>query len=701
MRPNHLNSYFASLVTIKGVGPKMAQSFARLLRGDPLAEARRIDLLLHMPVSLIDRSLQSSVATAPEGAIVTVCVTIDKHLPPPRGNKRVPYRVLAHDETDELTLTYFHAKGGYLERQMPVGEMRYVSGRLERFNGAPQITHPDHVVSEEDFAAMPLIEPVYPMTAGVSGKVVQKTIRAALEELEPLPEWQDASVIRQESFMTFLDALNRVHHPMGLGDIALEAPARRRLAYDESLASQLALSLVRANVKKAKGIARQWSGQLRQRLEDALPFTLTGSQQDAIADIEADLKVPERMLRLVQGDVGSGKTMVALVAAADVIESGAQAAMMAPTDLLARQHYQSMKDLCEAVGIRIAVMTGKDTAATKRATLAALEAGDIDFLVGTHALFQQSVVFADLGIAIVDEQHRFGVHQRLTLSAKGKATDLLVMTATPIPRTLVLTHYGDMDVSLLTEKPAGRKPIDTRTMNLERLGELVQRLQTAVEQGSKCYWVCPLVEESELLDVTSAEDRFNSLKPIFGHRVELIHGRMSADEKRTAMENFKDGDAQVLVATTVIEVGVDVPEATIMVIEHAERFGLAQLHQLRGRVGRGDKASSCILLFQGPLGTIAKERLSMMRETEDGFRIAEADLKLRGEGDVLGTKQSGMPGFRVTDPDVHRDLMEMARKEARLIVETDPDLKGPRGAALRDLLYLFGRDEAIRLLKAG
>ena len=301
----------------------------------------------------------------------------------------------------------------------------------------------------------------------------------------------------------------------------------------------------------------------------------------------------------------------------------------------------------------------------------------------------------------MDEQHRFGVHQRLTLSAKGKATDLLVMTATPIPRTLVLTHYGDMDVSLLTEKPAGRKPIDTRTMNLERLGELVQRLQTAVEQGSKCYWVCPLVEESELLDVTSAEDRFNSLKPIFGHRVELIHGRMSADEKRTAMENFKDGDAQVLVATTVIEVGVDVPEATIMVIEHAERFGLAQLHQLRGRVGRGDKASSCILLFQGPLGTIAKERLSMMRETEDGFRIAEADLKLRGEGDVLGTKQSGMPGFRVTDPDVHRDLMEMARKEARLIVETDPDLKGPRGAALRDLLYLFGRDEAIRLLKAG
>ena len=393
--------------------------------------------------------------------------------------------------------------------------------------------------------------------------------------------------------------------------------------------------------------------------------------------------------------------MVALVSAADVIESGSQAAMMAPTDLLARQHYQSVKPLCDAVGIRVAVLTGKDTASTKRDTLSALESGDIDFLIGTHALFQQSVVFADLGLAIVDEQHRFGVHQRLTLSAKGEATDLLVMTATPIPRTLVLTHYGDMDVSLLTEKPAGRKPIDTRTMNLERLGELVSRLEGVLAKGAKCYWVCPLVEESDVLEVTAAEDRYKSLQKIFGHRVELIHGRMSADEKKAAMDQFKDGEAQILVATTVIEVGVDVPEATIMVIEHAERFGLAQLHQLRGRVGRGDKASSCILLFQGPLGAIAKERLEMMRETEDGFKIAEADLRLRGEGDVLGTKQSGMPGFRVTDVEVHKDLMEMARKEARLIVETDPQLNGKRGSALRDLLYLFGRDEAIRLLKAG
>ncbi|PLW77746.1 ATP-dependent DNA helicase RecG [Cohaesibacter celericrescens] len=701
MRPNHLNSYFSSLLSLKGVGPKLAQAFARLLRGDVLLEARRIDLLLHMPVSIIDRSLQSSLASAPEGAIVTVCVTIDKHLPPPRGNHRVPYRILAHDESDELTLTFFHAKGGYLAAQMPIGEVRYVSGRMERFQGAPQITHPDYMVDEDDFATMPLIEPVYPLTAGLSGKVLQKNLQACFDGLDVLPEWQDRALLDREGWASFNEALRLLHSPLGLSDLDINAPARQRLAYDECLASQLALSLVRNTVKKTKGIARNWDGKLKASLLNALPFTLTNSQLGAIADVEADLALPERMLRLVQGDVGSGKTMVALVAAADVIASGSQAAMMAPTDLLARQHFQSVKNLCEKVGIRAGILTGKDTAANKRATLAALEAGDIDFLIGTHALFQQSVVFADLGLAIVDEQHRFGVHQRLTLSSKGAATDLLVMTATPIPRTLVLTHYGDMDVSLLTEKPAGRKPIETRTMSLDRLGELVSRLETALVQGAKCYWVCPLVEESELLDVMSAEDRFASLKPMFGNRVELIHGRMTADEKKSAMDNFKDGDAQILVATTVIEVGVDVPAATIMVIEHAERFGLAQLHQLRGRVGRGDKASSCILLFKGPLGQIARERLNMMRETEDGFVIAEADLRLRGEGDVLGTKQSGMPGFRIADAEAHKDLMEIARKEARLIVENDPTLQGNRGAALRDLLYLFGRDEAIRLLKAG
>ncbi len=701
MRSTQLNPLFASLRGIKGVGPKLSHAFGKLLRGDENLEARKIDLLLHMPHSLIDRSLQPGLAYAPDGVIVTIRATIDKHLPPPRNNRRVPYRIQAHDETGELTLVFFHAKGSYLEQQMPVGEERYISGRLERFKGEAQIAHPDHVVTEEEFASMALLEPVYPLTAGLSGKVLHRTVIAALEELPELAEWQDGPWLAQNSWSSFHEALQRVHTPLETEDIDPLSKFRQRLAYDECLASQLALSLVRKSVKKEAGVARRWQGKLAEALTAALPFSLTGSQTKAIDDISNDLTTPERMLRLIQGDVGSGKTMVALFAAANVIESGSQAAMMAPTELLARQHLQSIKPLCDAVGIRVASLTGKDGAASKREKLKALKDGDIDFLIGTHALFQDKVEFADLGLAIVDEQHRFGVHQRLMLSSKGRATDLLVMTATPIPRTLVLTYFGDMDVSLLTEKPAGRKPIATRTMSMDRLGELVHGLQRALQTGAKVYWVCPLVEESEVLDVTSAEDRFSSLKEVFGNRVELVHGRMTPDEKSAAMYNFKDGEADILVATTVIEVGVDVPDATIIVIEHAERFGLAQLHQLRGRVGRGDKASSCILLFKGPLGEVSKARLAIMRETEDGFRIAEEDLRLRGEGDLLGTKQSGTPGFKLAQMEIHQQLMEAARDDARLIIENDLALQSPRGQALRNLLYLFGRDEAIQLLKAG
>ncbi|MCV6547173.1 MAG: ATP-dependent DNA helicase RecG [Cohaesibacter sp.] len=701
MRSTQLNPFFASLKGIKGVGPKLSLAFGKLLRGDEALEARRIDLLLHMPHSLIDRSLQPGIAHAPDGMIVTIKARIDKHIAPPRNNRRVPYRILAHDETGDVTLVFFHAKGGYLERQIPVGEERYISGRLERYQGEAQIAHPDHVVSEDDFASMALLEPVYPLTAGISGRILHRTMLTALDDVPPLAEWQDGPWLSQNGWPSFQEALQRVHSPLESADIEPVSPYRQRLAYDECLASQLALSLVRKSVKKQAGIARKWSGQLSEVLTKALPFSLTNSQSKAIDDISKDLQQPERMLRLIQGDVGSGKTMVALFAAANVIESGSQAAMMAPTELLARQHLQSIKPLCDAVGIRAESLTGKDSAASRRDKLKALKDGDIDFLIGTHALFQDKVEFADLGLAIVDEQHRFGVHQRLTLSAKGKATDLLVMTATPIPRTLVLTYFGDMDVSLLSEKPAGRKPIATRTMSLDRLDELVHGLHRALQSGAKVYWVCPLVEESEVLDVTSAEDRFASLREAFGSRVALVHGRMTADEKSAAMHHFKDGEADILVATTVIEVGVDVPDATIIVIEHAERFGLAQLHQLRGRVGRGDKASSCILLFKGPLGEVSKARLAIMRETEDGFRIAEEDLRLRGEGDLLGTKQSGTPGFRLAQMEIHQQLMEAARDDARLIIENDPDLKSDRGQALRKLLYLFGRDEAIRLLKAG
>ncbi|WP_181704140.1 ATP-dependent DNA helicase RecG [Chthonobacter albigriseus] len=703
MRPEILNPLFQPLASLKGVGPKLAPKLGKLVgpSGETAREAVVGDLLLHVPTHLIDRSREELITTAPEGAIVTLRVRVDRHRPAP-PNGRGPYRIAVHDESGELSVSYFHAEKAWLEKLFPVGETRLVSGRVEWFNGAPQMVHPDHVVSVEDADKLPKMEPVYPMTEGVSPRIMRRAIEGALERLPALPEWQDGPMLARERWPGFAEALTRLHRPEEQSDLAEGNPFLTRLAYDELLANQLALALVRKSLRTAVGRARKPTGEILKRLRAALPFALTGSQDAAIADVLADMGSPNRMIRLVQGDVGSGKTMVALFACAAAVEAGGQASIMAPTELLARQHARSIAPLCEAAGLRLACITGSDRPKARKETLEAVAIGEVDILVGTHALFQQGVLFRDLALAVVDEQHRFGVHQRLALSAKGSRTDLLVMTATPIPRTLLLSYFGDMDVSRLTEKPAGRKPIATRSVSLDRLDEVVERIGTAVQsEGAKAYWVCPLVEESEVSDLAAAEERFAVLKDVFGDMVALVHGRMKAAEKDEAMRRFQSGEARVLVATTVIEVGVDVPDATIIVIEHAERFGLAQLHQLRGRVGRGSKASTCLLLFKAPLGETAKARLTVMRESEDGFRIAEEDLKLRGGGELLGTRQSGMPGFRLVRPEIHGHLTEMARDDAALVLAKDPGLQTERGAALRTLLYLFGRDEAVRLIRAG
>ncbi len=701
MRPEILTPLYQSVQVLPKIGPKLAVLLGKLTRGAENEDARVIDLLFHRPYNIIDRQRQPGAANAQDGEIATIKLHIDSHVPPPRGNKRVPYRVTGHDDTGELDLVFFHAHGSYLEKALPIGETRYVSGTVEWFRSVPQMVHPDHIVTAEDFSSMPLVEPVYAMTGGLSRKVFGRAVNAAVELVPELPEWHDRTILEPRGWPGFRQALQRLHAPKTTGDLDPQSPHHNRLAYDELLATQLALSITRQKMKKQKGVSRVFSGAISERIKAALPFSLTGSQQSAIAQIEMDLRKPERMLRLLQGDVGSGKTLVGLIAMADVVESGAQAGFMAPTELLARQHFQTMEPLCAAVGLRIAILTGKDKQSHRKTVLAALNNGDIDILVGTHALFQESVAFRDLGIIVVDEQHRFGVHQRLALSAKGVAVDVMVMTATPIPRTLVLTYFGDMDVSKLTEKPAGRQPIDTRSVSQDRLDDVFSGLQRAIGNGKKAYWVCPLVEDAEELDLTSVEERCATLQTVFGKQVGLVHGRMTPAEKDAAMMAFKSGDTRILVATTVIEVGVDVPDATIMVIEHAERFGLSQLHQLRGRVGRGAEKSSCILLYKGPLGETAKARLNILRDTEDGFRIAEEDLKLRGEGEVLGVRQSGAPTFRVADLQVHADLLEMARKESRLILELDADMQSDRGAKLRVLLYLFGLDEAIRYLKSG
>ena len=700
MRPSLLDPLFAPVSVLPGIGPKIAKLLETLLDTAPGREATVLDLAFHLPHAVIDRSRRPGIAYSENGDTVTLDVRVERHMPAPRGS-RAPYKVIAADATGSIALVFFHPRQDWLEKVLPVGGRRIISGKVEWFSERPQMVHPDYVLTPEEAETMPAIEPVYPMTAGLAQRTLLKGIAGALDRLPVFPDWLDPEFRARQSWPDFDEALKRVHRPEGARDLDPASPALSRLAYDEYLANQLALALVRATMRKLDGEPRMTTGELKARILAALPNQLTGGQAQAVAEIEADLRSPQRMLRLLQGDVGAGKTIVGLLAMAAVIESGAQAAMMAPTEILARQHFASMAPLCEAAGIRIALLTGRDTPKQRRETQAALSNGEIDLAVGTHALFQGAVEFANLGIAVVDEQHRFGVHQRLALSSKGKGVDVLVMTATPIPRTLVLTYFGDMDVSRLTDKPKGRKPITTVSVSLDRMGEMVSRIKAAVAEGQKVYWVCPLVEESEKIDLAAVEDRHRHLSQELKVPVALVHGRMSGEDKDTAMMAFKEGHARVLVATTVIEVGVDVPDATIIVIEHAERFGLAQLHQLRGRVGRGDKPSSCVLLYKGPLGETSAARLAVMRETNDGFVIAEEDLRLRGEGEILGTRQSGAPGFRLARGDARTDLMEIARDDARLILEMDPELKGPRGPALRTLLYLFSRDEAIRLLRAG
>jgi ATP-dependent DNA helicase RecG len=698
MRPPVLNPLFAPITTLPCVGSKVERLYRRLLGRDETP--RIIDLVFHLPTGTIDRRAQPKLRDVVPGGVVTVTVTVDRHRPAPPRRGRAPYLIYASDDTGDIVLTYFNARRDYLEKLLPVGGRRIVSGTTALYDGMLQMVHPDRVIDENEFAKLPLIEPQYALTEGLSMNQVRRAVEAAVGKVPTLPEWQDAAWLARSNFPAFADALRAVHRPPQPA-ISPTLPAWSRLAYDEFLAGQLALGLVRAHTRRPRGRRSAGDGTLRKRVAAALPYALTGSQVRAVTDIVADLGKPERMSRLLQGDVGSGKTVVALLASASVIEAGRQAALMAPTEILARQHWNTIAPLAEAAGLRAAILTGRERGRTRNEILERLARGEIDLLIGTHALFQEDVDFRDLALAVVDEQHRFGVHQRLALARKGEAVDLLVMTATPIPRTLVLTYFGDMDASELREKPAGRKPVDTRTIPLEHLDEVVGAVGRALHEGRRVYWVCPLVEESELIDLAAAQDRFRTLTAQFGGAVDLVHGKMKGADKDAAMARFAAGESKLLVATTVIEVGVDVPEASVMVVEHAERFGLAQLHQLRGRIGRGSERSTCLLLYKTPLGETAKARLAVMRETEDGFRIAEEDLRLRGEGDVLGTRQSGLPGFRVARIETHGPLLQAARDDAALILARDPELTSPRGEALRALLYLFERDDAIRLLRAG
>ena len=693
LRPQILFPLFAAVTGLPGIGPR----YAKLL--ESLAGPHLVDLLWHLPREIVDRRFSPKVAEAPEGRVVTLTVQVDAHFP--SSDRRKPYKVRCSDDSGFLTLVFFHARRDYLERLLPVGETRVVSGRVEHFGGEIQMAHPDHTVPPEEADSIRRVEPVYPMTAGLGARMLGKAVTASLAKAPDLPEWLDPAFREKRQWASWLESLRAAHAPDSETALSPLTKARERLAYDELLANQLALALIRATQRKLPGRSVDGDGTLREKVAAALPFSLTASQETALGEIYTDMKAPSRMLRLLQGDVGSGKTVVALMAMLNAVEAGGQAALMAPTELLARQHYASIEPLARATGVEIAVLTGRDKAAERRRTLEGLADGSIKIALGTHALFQESVVFNDLMMAVIDEQHRFGVHQRLDLAAKGRGVDMLVMTATPIPRTLMLTAYGDLENSRLTEKPAGRQPIDTRIVPLTRLEETVEGIGRAMAGGARVYWVCPLVSESEVTDMAAAEDRYADLAARFGDRVALVHGQMKPADKDAAMQRFAEGSAQILVATTVIEVGIDVPEASIMVIEHAERFGLAQLHQLRGRIGRGAAASTCLLLYGQPLTETARARLEIMRRTDDGFEIAEKDLELRGAGELLGVRQSGMPEFRLADIAVHGELLAVARDDAKLILSRDPELKSERGQALKILLYLFERDAAVLTLRSG
>ncbi len=692
MRPAILDRLFAPVTALPGIGSQLGRLFERL--AGPLV----IDLLWHLPSGIIDRRNAPAINALEADRVATLQVRVEAHQP---GMGRRPYRVLCVDETGILTLIYFNVKSDYLMRLFPIGAERIVSGRVEFYNGIAQMPHPDLVLRPDELDRLRPIEPVYPLTAGLAPRVVQRAAAGALERAPDLPEWIDRGLMRQRQWPAWAEALRQAHAPAGEADLAPTTSARQRLAYDEVFASQLAVALVRARRQRRRGRVTTGTGRLAAKVEARLGFALTGAQRMAIAEISADLAQSRRMMRLLQGDVGSGKTLVALMAMLAAVESGAQAALIAPTEILARQHQATLRRLAGPAGVEIALLTGREKGRARDATLAALASGLLPIVVGTHALLQPDVAFRDLALVVIDEQHRFGVEQRLALAEKGRDADTLLMSATPIPRTLMMTAYGDLDVSRLTEKPPGRQPIDTRTVPLDRLDEVTAALGRALAQGAKAYWICPLVDESEDADLAAARERSKVLEALLPGRVGLVHGRMKSADKDRTMAGFAGDAIDLLVATTVIEVGVDVPAATIMVVEHAERFGLAQLHQLRGRIGRGDKPSTCLLLYHQPLGEVARRRLSTLRETDDGFRIAEEDLRLRGAGEVLGTRQSGLPTLRLADLAAHAELIAIAHDDARLVLDHDPHLETERGQALRTLLYLFRRDEAVHYLRAG
>jgi ATP-dependent DNA helicase RecG len=669
---------------LRGVGGNVAALLARVASGTTV-----LDLLFHLPESYVDRRYRPTIKSALPGQLATLEVEVVRHEEP--ANPRQPWRVIVTDGSAFAELVFFKPARA---QALTTGSKLLVSGKIDRFGDRLTIPHPDHICPADQPERMPELEPVWPLTAGLFPSHLRGALTQALARIPPLPEWHDPALMRRERWPGFAEALTALHAPRTHPG----AENRARLAYDELLAHQVALTWNRNRERARPGRPLAGDGTLRAKAMARFGLPLTPSQTEALAEIDADLAAPTRMMRLLQGDVGSGKTLVAIMAMLRAVEAGAQACLMAPTEILARQHHRTLTKICP---VPVGLLTGSIKGVARRNTLLGLQTGRISLIVGTHALFQSNVAYQNLALAVIDEQHRFGVDQRLSLGGKGETTDILVMTATPIPRTLLLTQWGEMAVSRLREKPAGRERIRTSLHSLATIEDLTDGIARALERGDQVFWVCPMVTENTLLDLAAAEERFKTLRARFGDRVGLAHGQMESEQRERALADFSAGRTRLLVATTVIEVGVDVPEASVMVVEHAERFGLAQLHQLRGRVGRGRAASFCLLLHDDGLTETARRRLVLLRDTEDGFVIADEDFRIRGGGDLLGKRQSGQPGWRLADPVEHEGLLRTANRDAAVLLERDPKLTTERGRAIRLLLRMFERGEALRTLLSG
>ena len=685
MRPKILYKLFSNLETIKGIGPKNAKLIERLC-GKYL-----LDLILHRPIAYIDRRNSPKIKDLSNNSIVTLILKVDSHTP--SFNKRMPYKITCSDETGQLNIVYFNLRGPYLKKMFPLGSKKVVSGKVEEFNGIFQMTHPQHIADESNLDSVKKIECVYPLTAGISSKIIQKSINSSLAIIDDLPEWIPNDYLQKNNWTSWKKSIYEMHNPNELKEDK-EDIYLNRLVFDELLSQQLTVRLIKNKISKLKGNTIKPNGSLLESLKNHLSFELTDDQNQAIKEISKDQSSPNKMLRLIQGDVGSGKTVVALHGMIQCAENSKKSILMAPTEILAEQHYNTIKLFADKLKLSCALITASNKKNHNY---------ESDILIGTHALFQDKVSIDNIGLIVIDEQHRFGVHQRILLNEKaGNECDILLMTATPIPRTLELASYGDMDITKIMQKPKNRKPIITKSINLNKIESLKEALIKKLKQREKIYWVCPLVDESDKIDLQSVNQRVLDIQKYYkDFNVEMVHGQMKQEEKNKIMDNFKNFKTQILVATSVIEVGIDDPDATVIIIENSERFGLSQLHQLRGRVGRGTKQSTCILLFDGTLTDNAKKRINVMKETNDGFKIAEEDLSIRGAGEILGTRQSGLPNFRLTNLNVHKSLMLQAREMAIKIVEKDPELSSDQGKSLRLLLHLFNNQVAIDYLKSG